>query len=72
MKRQKAARENRFSGFDETDRGRYYVRFRQAEQQSENAIASAQQQLDRLKTALSDLQEQARKEGFGNSVYEPD
>lgn len=72
LNQQKTARESRFSDYDETAREQYYARFRQAEQRSQNAITSAQQQLDQLKTKLSDLQEQARKEGFGNSVYEPD
>jgi len=68
----KADRESRFSAYDDREREQYYVRFKQAELQSQNAIAGTQTQLEQLKTKLADLQEQARKEGFGNSVYEPD
>jgi len=72
LQQQKAARESRFSNSDTLQREEYSARFRQAEAQLQNAIERTQQQLEQLKTKLSDLQEQARREGFGNSVYEPD
>lgn len=72
LNQQKALRESRFSTFDDTERERYYARFKQAESLSQSEIERTLQRLDQLKTKLSESQEQARREGFGNSVYEPD
>ena len=37
----------------------------------QDEVQRLQQQLDLAKTRLEDMQEQARREGFGNAVYEP-
>lgn len=37
----------------------------------QDEVQRLQEQLDQAKTKLDDMQEQARREGFGNSVYEP-
>lgn len=37
----------------------------------QDEVQRLQEQLDQAKTKLDEMQEQARREGFGNSVYEP-
>jgi hypothetical protein len=52
---------------------RYYngVQHNLSQEQKELQILRMQQQLDAQKKRLDDMQEAARKDGFGNAVYEP-
>jgi hypothetical protein len=52
---------------------RYYngVQHNLRQEQKELQVLRMQQQLDAQKKRLDDMQEAARKDGFGNAVYEP-
>ena len=46
-------------------------RYNQRQEQKQEEIQRMQEQLAREQQKLADLQEAARKDGFGNAVYEP-
>lgn len=52
---------------------RYYngVQYNQRQEHKQEQVQRMQDQLDQQKKRLEDMQEAARKEGFGNSVYDP-
>jgi hypothetical protein len=52
---------------------RYYngVRYNERQEQKQEQVQRMQEQLDQQKKRLDDMQEAARKDGFGNAVYDP-
>jgi uncharacterized coiled-coil protein SlyX len=52
---------------------RYYngVRYNERQELKQEQVQRMQDQLDQQKKRLDDMQEGARKDGFGNAVYEP-
>jgi hypothetical protein len=52
---------------------RYYngVRYNERQEQKQEQVQRMQEQLDQQKRRLDDMQEAARKDGFGNAVYDP-
>ena len=52
---------------------RYYhgVQHNERQEQKQEQVQRMQEQLDRQKQQLEEMQEAARKQGFGNSVYDP-
>jgi len=52
---------------------RYYngVRYNERQEQKQEQVQRMQDQLDQQKKRLDDMQEAARKDGFGNAVYDP-
>lgn len=47
------------------------ARYNEHQEQKQEQVQRMQEQLDREKRKLDDLQEAARKDGYGNAVYEP-
>jgi len=47
------------------------VQYNEHQEQKQEQVQRMQSQLEEQKKKLDDMQEAARKEGFGNSVYEP-
>lgn len=52
---------------------RYYngVQFNQRQEQRQEQVQRMQDQLEQQRKRLDDMQEAARKDGFGNAVYDP-
>lgn len=47
------------------------VQYNERQEQKQEQVERMRQQLDQQKKELEDMQEAARKEGYGNSVWEP-
>jgi len=47
------------------------VQYNERQIQKQDTVQTMQLQLDEQKRKLEQMQDAARKEGFGNSVYEP-
>ena len=47
------------------------VQYNEQQEQKQQQAEQMQQQLEQKKKALEDLQDSARKAGFGNSIYDP-
>jgi hypothetical protein len=58
--------------FVEANRYRNGVQYNQVQIQKQEAAQRMQQQLDEAKNQLEQMQEAARKAGFGNAVYDPE
>lgn len=48
------------------------VEWNERQRQKQQEVERMQAELDRRKKSLEEMQETARKQGYGNSVYEPD
>jgi hypothetical protein len=57
--------------FVEANRYRNGVQWNERQIQKQDQAQQMQKQLDEAKKKLEDMQEAARKQGFGNSVYDP-
>jgi hypothetical protein len=57
--------------FVEANRYRNGVQYNQRQEQKQEQVQRMQEQLDLQKKQLDDMQEAARKDGFGNAVYDP-
>jgi hypothetical protein len=58
--------------FVEANRYRNGVQYNQVQLQKQQETQRMQQQLDEAKNQLEQMQEAARKAGFGNAVYDPE
>lgn len=58
--------------FVEANRYRNGVQYNQLQMQKQEEAQRMQQQLDEARNQLEQMQEAARKAGFGNSVYDPE
>lgn len=47
------------------------VRYNERQEQKQDQVQRMQEQLERDRQKLADLQDAARKDGYGNAVYEP-
>jgi hypothetical protein len=57
--------------FIEANRSRNGVQYNQRQMQKQQDVAQMQKQLDAMKRGLEEMQEGARRAGFGNAVYDP-
>jgi len=57
--------------FVEANRYRNGVQYNQRQIQKQEEVQRMQQQLDQQKKRLDEMQEGARRDGYGNAVYDP-
>jgi predicted ribosome quality control (RQC) complex YloA/Tae2 family protein len=57
--------------FVEANRYRNGVQHNERQVEKQDQVQRMQNQLDQQKKKLEDMQEAARKDGYGNAVYEP-